>query len=175
MAVMWVFGAGANLGLYSITPLYLTKELHLDIGYANSILGISRLGSVGAAIACGFLIDRLQLKKFTFLVMIISGFLTVLVGLVPVGYTGVILFLQASIVTGFFPAGLVLIAKTFSRETRSLATGIILAVGMVFGGGIIPYFLGISGDLYSFRLGIAVLGIFLVIASSLVFCLKELD
>lgn len=175
MAVMWVFGAGANLGLYSVTPLYLTKELHMDIGYANTILGISRLGSIGAAIACGFLIDRLRLKQFTFLVMIISGIFTVFVGMVPVGYTGIILFLQASFVTGFFPAGLVLIAKTFSRETRGLATGIILAIGMVFGGGVIPYFLGISGDVYSFKLGIAILGIFLIIASSLVFFLKELD
>ena len=32
MAIIWVFGAGANLGIYSIVPLYLTKELQLNIG-----------------------------------------------------------------------------------------------------------------------------------------------
>jgi hypothetical protein len=62
----------------------------------------------------------------------------------------------------------------FQREMRGPATGIILAVSMVFGSGIIPYFLGISGDLYSFRLGITVLGIFTTLSSTLIFHLKKL-
>ncbi|MGZ3749128.1 MAG: MFS transporter, partial [Pseudobdellovibrionaceae bacterium] len=36
MAVIWVFGAGSNIGLYSVIPLYLTKELQLNIGQANT-------------------------------------------------------------------------------------------------------------------------------------------
>lgn len=175
IAIIWIFGAGANLGIYAIVPLYLTKELHLNIGYANTILGISRLGSVGVAIACGFLIDRFNLRTFMFLVMIITGGFTVLMGLAPVKYIGIVLFLQAFFVTGFFPVGLVVIAKTFNREMRSLATGIILAVSMVFGGGIVPYFLGVSGDLYSFRLGITILGILAALASTLIFHLKKLE
>lgn len=175
MAAIWFFGASANLGIYSITPLYLTKELHLSISYANTILGVSRLGSVGVAIACGFLIDRVNLKKFMFFVLLITGILTVLLGLVSVKYIGIVLFLQASFVTGFFPIGLVAIAKIFSREMRSMATGFILAVSMAFGGGVIPYLLGISGDLYTFRSGIAILGILVAITSALPFSLKELD
>ncbi|MCX5805514.1 MAG: MFS transporter [Proteobacteria bacterium] len=175
MAIMWTFGAGSNLGIYSIVPLYLTKELQLNIDYANTILGISRLGSVGVAITCGFLIDRFNLRKVMFLLIIITSFFTILLGLTPVKYIGIILFLQAFFVTGFFPVGLVAIAKTFSREMRSLATGIILAISIFSGGGIIPYFLGISGDLYSFRLGIIILGIFAALTSTLVFHLKELE
>ncbi len=175
MAIIWVFGAGANLGIYSIVPLYLTKELQLNIGYANIILGVSRLGSVAVAIACGFLIDRFNLKKIMFLVMIITGVFTVIMGLVSVRYIGIVLFLQAFFVTAFFPVGLVAIAKTFNREMRSLATGIILALAIAFGGGIIPYLLGVSGDLYSFRLGITILGIFVGLSSTLIFHLKELE
>ena len=175
MAIIWFFGAGANLGIYSIIPLYLTKELHLNIGHANTILGISRLGSVGVAIACGFFIDRFNLRKFMFFVLIIAGIFTVLLGLISVKYIGIILFLQASFVTGFFPVGLVAIAKTFSREMRSMATGFILAISMAFGGGLIPYLLGISGDLYSFRSGITILGILVIMASVLSFRLKELE
>jgi MFS transporter, NNP family, nitrate/nitrite transporter len=175
MALIWVFGAGANLGIYSIVPLYLTKELQLNIGYANTILGVSRLGAVGVAIACGFLIDRFNLRKIMFLVMIITGVLTVSMGLVSVRHIGIILFLQAFFVTAFFPVGLVAIAKTFNREMRSLATGIILALAIAFGGGIIPYLLGVSGDLYSFRLGIIILGIFVGLSSTLVFHLRELE
>jgi MFS family permease len=175
MAIIWIFGMGANLGIYSIVPLYLTKELHLNIGYANTILGISRLGSVGVAIVCGFVIDRFDLRKVMCLVMIITSIFTVLMSLASVKYIGVVLFLQASFVTGFFPVGLVAIAKTFSREMRGLATGIILAVSVIFGGGIMPYLLGVSGDLYSFRIGITVIGIFVALGSTLIFRVKELE
>jgi MFS transporter, NNP family, nitrate/nitrite transporter len=175
MAVIWVFAAGANLGIYSIVPLYLTKELQLNIGHANTMLGFSRFGALGMAIACGLLMDRFNLRKIMFIAMIITGALTVLMGLVSVRYIGIVLFLQAFFVTVFFPAGLVAIAKTFSREMRSLATGIILAVSIVSGGGIIPYLLGLSGDTISFRLGITILGIFTALSSRLIFNLKELE
>jgi len=175
MAAIWVFAAGSNLGIYSIVPLYLTKELQLNIGYANTILGFSRLGAVGMAIACGFLMDRFNLRKIMFSVIIITGALTVLVGLVSVRYIGIVLFLQAFFVTALFPVGLVAIAKIFSREMRSLATGIILAVSIVSGGGIIPYLLGVSGDTISFRLGITILGIFTALSSRLIFNLKGLE
>jgi NNP family nitrate/nitrite transporter-like MFS transporter len=175
MAIIWIFGTGANLGIYAIVPLYLTKELQLNIGYANTILGISRLGSLGVATACGFLVDRTDLRKVMFLIMIISSVFTVLMGLAPVKYIGIILFLQAFFVTGFFPVGIVAIAKTFRREMRGPATGIILAIAMVFGGGIMPYLLGVSGDLGSFRLGITALGVFVALASTLLFRLKELE
>ncbi len=175
ISVIWLLTAGANIGVYSITPLYLTKEMQLSIDYANTILGISRLGSVGVAVACGFLIDKVNLKKFMFFVMVVAGILTVFLGLVSVRYVGAILFLQASVVTGFFPIGLVAIAKIFNREMRSLATGIIIAISMAIGGGVVPYLLGVSGDLHSFGSGIMILGILVVMASALVFRLKELD
>jgi NNP family nitrate/nitrite transporter-like MFS transporter len=175
MCIIWVFGAGANLGIYSIIPLYLTKELQLNIGYANTILGVSRLGALAVSIACGFLIDKFNLKKIMFFVMIITGVFTVIMGLVSVRYIGIVLFLQAFFVTAFFPVGLVALAKTFNREMRSLATGIILALAIAFGGGIIPYLLGVSGDLHSFRLGITILGIFVGLSSTLIFHLKELE
>ncbi|MGZ3595282.1 MAG: MFS transporter [Syntrophales bacterium] len=175
MAVIWVFGAGSNIGLYSVIPLYLTKELQLNIGQANTILGFSRLGAIGMALGCGLLMHRFNLRKIMSTVMIITGALTVLMGLASVRYIGIVLFLQAFFVTAFFPAGLVAIAKTFSREMRSLATGIILAVSMVSGAGIIPYLLGVSGDAISFRLGITILGILTVLSSRLIFNLKELE
>jgi NNP family nitrate/nitrite transporter-like MFS transporter len=107
MAILWILGMGANLGVYSVAPLYLTKELHLNIGYASTILGISRLGSVGVAIACGYLIDRFGLRRVMLLVLTIASVFTVLMTLAPVKYIGIVLFLQAAFVTGFFPVGLV--------------------------------------------------------------------
>lgn len=174
MTVIWVFGAGSNIGIYAITPLYLTKELGLTIDYANAVLGISRLVSIGVAVACGFIVDRFSLKRMIFFMMFITGIFTVLMGISPARYTGVLLFLQAFFVTGFFPMGLVALARTFDREIRGLATGIILAVSFFTGGGVVPWLLGVSGDIYSFRLGIIILGALTMLASSLVFRLREI-
>jgi sugar phosphate permease len=138
-------------------------------------LGISRLGAIGVTISCGFLIDRFDLRRIMFLVLLITGVLTVLMGVASVRFVGTILFLQAFCGAAFFPACLVAIAKTFNREMRSLATGLILFLTAIPGNGLIPYLLGVSGDLYSFRLGIAILGTFVAVSSGLVFNLKELE
>jgi len=175
LALLWVFGAGANLGIYSIAPLYLTKELKMDIGFANTILAISRLGSIGIAVACGFVVDKFNLRYVIFMIIFITSIFTILLGTIGVKYIGYILFLQAIFVTGFFPLGLVAIARIFDREIRSLATGIILALSVIFGGGLIPYFLGVSGDLISFGLGIVVLGVLVMLSSTLLFYIKEIE
>lgn len=175
MAILWVFGAGANLGIYSIIPLYLTKELKMNIDFANTILAISRLGSIGVAVACGFIIDKFNLRYVIFIILFITSMCTILLGTIGIKYIGFILFLQAVFVTGFFPLGLVLIARIFKREIRSLATGIILALSILFGGGLIPYFLGVSGDLYSFSIGIVILGVLVMLSSTLLFHIKELE
>ena len=168
-----LFCSGANLGIYFITPLYLTKELLLSIDYANTILGISRFGGIGVAILCGFLADKISLRKIMLIMVLVSGILTVLLGIVPTRFIGVALILQALFVTGIFPLTFVLIAKIFNREVRSMATSFILTVSSICGGGIIPYLLGLSGDLISFRFGISILGIFVILSSSLL--LRKLE
>jgi MFS family permease len=163
------------MGVYSILPLYLTKELFLGIGYANGLLGISRLGGVGVAILCGFLIDRFDLRRIMFIMLIISGVLTILLGLASTAVVGIILFFQAIFITGLMPIGFVCMARLFDRETMSIAVGFIVPLGTLFGMGLIPYLLGLSGDLLSFRFGITVLGILLTLISWFALSLKDLE
>jgi NNP family nitrate/nitrite transporter-like MFS transporter len=174
MAILWVFAGGANMGIYFVVPLYLTKELFLSIGYANTILGVSRLGGIAMAILCGFLVDRFSLKKIMFAMLLLTGLFTVLLGMASIRWIGILLFLQAVVVTGFFPLGLVSLARMFDREIRGPATGLTLTVGVILGGGLMPYLLGLSGDLISFRFGISLLGTVVILSSSLVFWLREI-
>jgi MFS family permease len=174
MAVLWVFAGGANMGIYFIVPLYLTKELSLSIGYANTILGVSRFGGIAMAILCGFLVDRFSLKKSMVGGVFLTGLFTVLLGMASVRWIGIFLFLQAVVVTGFFPLGLVSLARMFDREIRGPATGLTLTIGVILGGGLMPYLLGLSGDLLSFRYGISLLGPAVILSSSLVFWLREI-
>jgi NNP family nitrate/nitrite transporter-like MFS transporter len=174
LSIIWVFAASTSIGVYYITPLFLTKELYLDIGYANTIFGISRLGGFVVAISSGFLVSRFSIRIIMASILIISGASTAFVALAGVKFIGLALFLQASFIYGFFPAGLIAISRIFDLNVRGLATGFIFGFGVIIGWGVTPYLLGLSGDLLSFKFGILLLGLAVMLSSSLVFLLKEL-
>jgi MFS family permease len=175
LGTLWSFAAGAHWGIYFAIPLFLTKELSLSIDYANTVLGISRLGGIAVAIMCGVLVDRFSLRKITFTMLFFTGIFTILVGVASVRLMGLFLFFQVIFVTGFFPMGLVSIARAFDRETRGMVTGYVLIISVLLGGGLIPYLLGLSGDLVGFRFGIVLLGILVTASSPLLFYLKEIQ
>ncbi len=178
---LWTIGAiytlvsGANMGIYSIIPLYFTKELSLSIEHANTILGISKLGGIGVAILFSFVVDRVNLRKVLLITTAFTGLVTIFMGAAQVSYVGICLFLQTISVSCFFPAVVVCIAKMFSREMRSMATGFIMTFSVICGAGVVPYLLGLSGDLVSFRVGIVIIGILVFLSSLPALSLKELE
>jgi MFS family permease len=174
LSIIWVFAASTSIGVYYITPLFLTKELYLDIGYANTIFGLSRIGGFVVAISSGFLVSRFSIRTIMVSILIVSGASTAFVALAGVTFIGIALFLQASFIYGFFPAGLIAISRIFDMNVRGLATGFIFGFGVIIGWGVTPYLLGLSGDHLSFKFGILLLGVAVILSSSLVFLLKEL-
>jgi NNP family nitrate/nitrite transporter-like MFS transporter len=175
VGIVWIFASGANLGVYYVTPLFLTKELFLDIGYANTLFGVTRIGGVFCAVLSGFIVDRFSIKKTLFFLVSITGLVTIAMTMVDLRFLGIALFAQASIIMGFFPIGLVAISRMFGREQRSMATGFIVTLGVIFGLGVAPYLLGVAGDTISFRYGIRIFGVLVTLASGLVWFLKELE
>jgi MFS family permease len=173
VGIVWLFAAGANMGLYFVFPLYLTKELHMDITSANLIFGISRLGGIVVAVGAGFIIDRVSLRKTIFFLLLLTGILTLCLVTRDLRWLKILLFLQASAAVGFFPLTLVLISRLFTDETRGQATALIVTLGVIFGVGLMPYLLGLSGDRISFRFGIGMLGILTALSSGLVLLLHE--
>jgi MFS family permease len=160
--------AAATLGVYSVVPVYLTKELSLSIGFANRVLGVSRIGTIAVALSAGFFVDRINFQKTMFGFSFATGLLTILVGLAPVGYEGTLLFFQTAAATGVFPLALVAVARMFNREQRNMATSLIVISIIIFGGGATPYLLGLSGDLISFGFGIVALGALVILLSPLI-------
>ena len=175
MSIIWAFAASTSLGVYYIVPLFLTKELYLDINEANTIFGISRVGGFFVAISAGFVIGRFSLKKMIASILIISGGLTIFVAVAGLQFIGIALFLQASFIYGYFPAGLTALSRIFDLNVRGIATGFIIGCGVIIGWGVTPFLLGLSGDLLSFKFGIMMLGIATILSSGLVFLLKEIS
>ncbi len=173
MGVLWIFCAGCILGLYFVLPLYLVKELGMTVQHANALFGLSRTGMVLIAISAGFFVDRINLKRGLFLVVLGTGLTTILLAISHVSWIKPLLLIQATVSGAFPPLALVAISRMFDRDTRGQATGLVVTIGMV-GTGIIPYLIGVTGDLASFRLGILLLGLCTALASGLVCLLKDL-
>jgi len=173
IAIVWMFMAGSTMGTYHVAPLYLTKELGMSIERANAVFGMSRIGGVIVGIASGFLVDRFRARKLVIALVIVTGIFTALIALKDVRWVKVFLFMQATISAGFFPLALVHVSRLFEAESRGQAVGFLITLG-VTGVGVMPYFLGLCGDLVSFRLGFAILGAITALSAGLLCFLKEM-
>jgi NNP family nitrate/nitrite transporter-like MFS transporter len=163
---LWIFAAACAMGLYSILPLFLVKERGLSLSVANTVFGTSRLGGIAISIVAGFLVDHFGLKRMLFWALLLTGLSTIGVATVRPFYLLMgILFFQATLALGFFPVGLAAISKLTTATERSIATGIIVAGGVVFGNGLAPYALGTIADRADFQTGILTLGVLTTLSS----------
>ncbi len=173
IGTVWMFMAGATMGLYFVVPLYLSKELSLSIEYANALFGVSRIGAAVIGITAGFLVDRFRARKIIFGAVLLTGIFTMLVAVRDVRWLKIFLFIQASVAAAFPPVSLVAISRMFESEARGQAVGFVVTLGVI-GTAFMPYFLGLCGDLVSFRLGFLLLGIVTALSSGLLYFVKEL-
>jgi MFS transporter, NNP family, nitrate/nitrite transporter len=177
---LWLIGlvtgfmSGAAIGLYYIIPLYLTKELSMPAAEANTILGVSRLGSVPVVVGTGFFLDRFSLKKTMFFLALGSGIATILLTTKDTTWMKVLLVVQPCLLMALIPAQFLSVSRLFEVEERGRATAVLLAFGTVVGAGLIPPLLGLAGDLASFRLGILLLGVVTTLSSGLIPFLRGL-
>lgn len=157
IGTVWMCMAGATMGMYHVAPLYLTKELGMNVERANVLFGLSRIGGAVVGIASGFLVDRFRGRRLVVALTLATGLFTALVALKDLRWVMIFLFAQATISAGFFPLALVHVSRLFEAHSRGQAVGFLFTFGVV-GVGVMPYLLGLSGDLVSFRLGFVLLG-----------------
>lgn len=174
LAVVGTCVGGATMGLYLITPLYLVKEVGMAPGEANTVLGLSRIGGVIVAISTGYVVDRFSPRKIMFALAFCGGLATMFLVTKDEMWIKTLFFVQACFTMGFMPVMFFCVSKLFDEEERGQATAILLTVSLVFGG-MIPYLLGFTADLVSFRLGIFLLGAITMVTSGLVLLLKKLS
>lgn len=174
LSIFWIFATASCLGIYSVLPLYLTKERGIDLYFANTLFGISRVGGIFTSIASGFLADRYGVGTILRLSLWTTGLSTVLLSLfssLPLIFSTLIL--QATLSLSFFPVGMAMVSKLTPLSERSMVTGIILSIGVIFGMGFFPFLLGLTADYFSFRVGILGLGVLTTLSSLGVRFLKE--
>jgi NNP family nitrate/nitrite transporter-like MFS transporter len=145
-------------------PLYLVGGRGFDSGWANLILGLSRVSGLFMAFAAGLFTDRVGEKRALSAVFLSAGILTVLLGVAPDSWLVWIIFVQAAVIVCFFPPGFSALSQIVSPNLRSVTTSLVTPTAFLLGGGAVPAWIGYMGERLSFGLGIALIGCFMLLA-----------
>jgi NNP family nitrate/nitrite transporter-like MFS transporter len=172
--LIFLFGLAitGSLGIYNMLPLYLVTEHGLSQEWANSLVGISRISTIGMAFLSGWATDRLGPKTVMVSVFLITGVLTLLLGIVSTNWIAIVVFLQPMLAVCFFPAGFAALSSISTPENRNVAISLTIPIAFVIGGGAIPALIGIMADKGYFAWSISLAGALIMIGFFLSFFLK---
>lgn len=153
------FAASANLGIYAIIPLFLVSERGFTLFKANQLLAISRVGGIVVPFLVGAIADRFGNIKTLISVMILSGLFTILMAMSHQEiFLTIFLFLQTSIIVGFFPLSFTLTVKTVGHANRGPAVALVTGFGAVCMA-LTPWLLGVIADYSNFSYGMVAIGV----------------
>lgn len=158
MVALFSLGIGASLGVYAMLPLYLVVEREMVRSWANYLVAISRILSLGMAFIAGIVTDRLGPKVAMGSVLLGAGLTTLLLGAVPGFWMVLIIFLQPMIAVCFFPPGFAALSRIGPSSVRNISVSFTIPVAFFLGGGVIPVCIGVLGEAGSFDLGISLVG-----------------
>jgi NNP family nitrate/nitrite transporter-like MFS transporter len=157
LIALFALALGMSAGVYSMMPLYLVSERGMDRTWANALLGLSRVATLGTVLVSGWMTDRLGVEKNLKAVFLAGGLLTCLLGVVPGSWIIPIVFVQGVLATAFFPIGFAALSRIGSPIEKNLVLSLTLPVTSLLGGAI-PVGIGLMGELGFFSLGFTLLG-----------------
>jgi NNP family nitrate/nitrite transporter-like MFS transporter len=175
MIFLFALGMGAQVGIFTMLPLYLTEERGMSAAQANTILGLSNIAPLAVVFLSGWIATRIGLRATMSLFLSLTGVMVVLVGLLEGAAMVVCIFLMAALAVGFFAPGFASLSRIVQPTHRSLAAGFGPPIAFLLGGGLLPLALGYLGQAASFSLGIIITGIAVIAGAFLVFAVDLLD
>ena len=157
LIVLFSLALGMSSGVYSMMPLYLVSERGMDRTWANTLLGLSRVATLGIVLLSGWMTDRLGVKKNLKAVFLTAGLLTCMLGVAPGSWVIPIVFIQGMVATCFFPVGFAALSRVGSPSSKNVVLSLTLPVASLLGGAI-PVGIGLMGEMGFFSLGFTLLG-----------------
>lgn len=168
MMFLFALGMGAQVGIYSMLPLYLTQERNLTFGAANTLLGLANLAPLVTVFLSGWVTARLGEKRSIGIFLPLTGVAAILVGTLDGAGLKAAIVLMAALAVCFFPPAFAALSRTVQPTYRSFAAGFGPPTAFVLGGGLLPLVLGYLGENASFSLGIIITGVVIVVGSAAV-------
>jgi MFS transporter, NNP family, nitrate/nitrite transporter len=172
MLALFGLGVSSTLGIYAMLPLYLVSERHVDEGWANTVVALSRSYGPVLGIVGGWLSDKLGPKQTMVVSLIFTGTVTLLLGPAPKNLISAVVLFQPLLAVCFFPAAFAALALITPPGARNLAVAFTVPFGYIIGGGAVPTFIGIMGDAGSFAIGFVVTGALILSGGALALLLR---
>jgi len=158
MVILFSLGISSTLGIYTMLPLYLVTDHGMDRNWANTLIALSRIAGIGMALAGGWATDRFGPQRVLRNVFVLTGMLTVFIGLASPTWVAAAVFVQPIMAVCFFPAGFAALSMVSSASDRNLTVSLTIPIASLIGGGAAPALIGFVGDVHSFGWGIAMVG-----------------
>ena len=167
MVALFSLGISSTIGIYSMLPLYLVADHEIFRVHANTIVAISRVSTIFIVFIGGWAADRFGATRTMSILFLLTGIMTLFLGLVNTSWIKLIVILQPVFAVCFFPVGFALLSAIVPPQSRGLAVSLAIPVGFVIGAGLVPMSIGVLGDAGQFKLGFVILGIFILSGSIL--------
>lgn len=164
--MMGIFGlgVGGSLGIYAMLPLFLVADRGFELAGANSLVGLSRISSMGMAFVGGWATDRFGPQKTMAAGLIMGGIVTCFLGWTSGVILVLVVFVQPALAVCFFPPALAALSRIGPDHVRSLTVSLVVPLGFLLGGGGIPAFVGVMGELGRFSMGITLVGLVMLLS-----------
>jgi NNP family nitrate/nitrite transporter-like MFS transporter len=175
MIVLFALGMGAQVGVYTMLPLYLTSERGMLVSGANTLVGLANIAPVVTVFFAGWLTAKWGEKRVMGIALLLTGLVTILVGLLSGIALKVCVVLMAGLAVCFFPPAFSALSRIVQPTYRSLAAAFATPTAFLLGGGLVPLTLGYVGQAGHFDLGIMVVGGLVAAGSVLTLLLRLLD
>ena len=143
-------------------PLYLVAGCGMDGAVANTLVGVSRIPGLGISFLAGMCTDRMGAGRTLFVVFLLMGTSTILLGALPGSWVFSAVLFQPALAACFFPPALAALSSIGRPETRNVAASFTIPLAWMFGGGAVPLLIGMMADAGSFALGIIPIGVLIL-------------
>ena len=174
MIFLFALGMGAQVGIFTMLPLYLTQERGMTAGHANTILGLSNIAPLAVVFLSGWITTKIGPRPTMAVFLGLTGVMVLLVGMLSGTAMVVCIFLMAALAVGFFAPAFASLSRIVQPSMRSLAAGFGPPVAFLLGGGLLPMGLGYLGQTASFSLGLTITGAVIAVGSAATMLLKLL-
>jgi len=174
MIFLFALGMGAQVGVYTMLPLYLTLERDMSVDSANTLVGLANVAPLVTVFISGWVTSRLGEKRAMGIALFLTGVAAILVGLLSGLGMKICVVLMAAMAVCYFPPAFAALSRIVQPNYRSLAAAFGPPTGFVLGGGLLPLALGYMGEAWSFSLGIMIIGAVIAVGAGAVLLLRLL-
>lgn len=153
------FAICSTLGLYAILPLFLVSTHGMSVDSANYIVSATRGLSLFTPFLGGWFGDRFGNRRVMATILILGGLVTIIMGLSSGTMLIGLLALQAMVSVCFFPSGLAILSSFSVNGKQNAAIPFCIPFAFVIGGGLLPFLIGVIGDITSIGVGVSISGV----------------